>query len=139
MKSTSINLILIKNLHRRYGAWLHGEAVAAGTVMAAEMSRELGWIDADLCKRIITLTERAGLPISLSNPYTEEELGIEEYKKRLEKLTPQYFLELMNMDKKVADGELSLVLLEGALGSSTVTKDYSREKLTEIVEAYCKK
>jgi hypothetical protein len=47
-------------------------------------------------------------------------IGIEEYKKRLEKLTPEYFLELMNMDKKVADGELSLVLLEGALGSSTV-------------------
>jgi len=122
-----------------YGAWLHGEAVAAGTVMAAEMSQELGWIDADLCHRIVSLTKRAGLPIDLHNPYTEEELGMEEYKERLKILTPEYFLELMNMDKKVADGELSLVLLEGALGSSTVTKNYSREKLTSIVKAYCKK
>jgi 3-dehydroquinate synthetase len=64
---------------------------------------------------------------------------MEEYKERLKILTPEYFLELMNMDKKVADGELSLVLLEGALGSSTVTKNYSREKLTSIVKAYCKK
>ncbi len=29
-----------------YGEWLHGEAVAAGTMMAAELSRRLGWIDA---------------------------------------------------------------------------------------------
>jgi hypothetical protein len=34
-----------------------------------------GWIDADLCQRIISLTKRAGLPIDLHNPYTEEELG----------------------------------------------------------------
>ena len=27
-----------------YGEWLHGEAVAAGTVMAAELSRRLGWL-----------------------------------------------------------------------------------------------
>ena len=122
-----------------YGAWLHGEAVAAGTVMAAEMSCELGWIDAALCERIKQLTIRAGLPVSIDNPYTLEELGKDEYEKRLSSLTPEYFLDLMSMDKKVADGQLSLVLLEGALGSSVVTKDYSREKLTEIVTAYCKK
>ena len=122
-----------------YGAWLHGEAVAAGTVMAAEMSRDLGWIDSTLCDRIRDLTVRAGLPVDLRNSYTEEELGSEEYSRRLEKLTTEYFLDLMSMDKKVADGQLSLVLLEGSLGSSLVTKNYSKEKLTEIVQAYCKK
>ena len=122
-----------------YGAWLHGEAVAAGTVMAAEMSRDLGWIDSTLCDRIRSLTVKAGLPVDLRNPYTEEELGSEEYSRRLEKLTTEYFLDLMSMDKKVADGQLSLVLLKGPLGSSLVTKDYSRDKLSEIVQSYCKK
>jgi 3-dehydroquinate synthase len=122
-----------------YGAWLHGEAVAAGTVMAAEMSFELGWIDAKLCERIKDLTLRAGLPVSIENPYTKDELGTEEYNKRMAALTPAYFLDLMSMDKKVADGQLSLVLLEGSLGTSLVTKNYSREKLEGIVKAYCKK
>lgn len=122
-----------------YGAWLHGEAVAAGTVMAAQMSYELGWIDSKLCDRIKDLTVRAGLPVTIDNPYTREDLGEEEYNKRLNSLTPEYFLELMSMDKKVADGQLSLVLLEGSLGTSLITKDYSREKLKEIVEAYCVK
>ena len=82
---------------------------------------------------------RAGLPVDLRNSCTEEELGSEEYSRRLEKLTTEYFLDLMSMDKKVADGQLSLVLLEGSLGTSLVTKNYSKEKLTEIVQAYCKK
>ena len=107
--------------------------------MAAEMSFELGWIDAKLCERIKDLTLRAGLPVSIENPYTKEELGVEEYSKRMAALTPAYFLDLMSMDKKVADGQLSLVLLEGSLGTSLVTKNYSREKLEEIVKAYCKK
>ena len=47
-----------------YGNWLHGEAVAAGTVMAADMSRRLGWIDESLLQRIVALNHRAGLPIA---------------------------------------------------------------------------
>lgn len=45
-----------------YGAWLHGEAVAAGTVMAADLSRRLGWIDAALEGRTTALIAAAGLP-----------------------------------------------------------------------------
>ena len=122
-----------------YGAWLHGEAVAAGTVMAAEMSRDLGWIDSALYGRIKDLTLKAGLPICLKNSYTESDLGAEEYSKRLDVLTTEYFLDLMSMDKKVADGQLSLVLLTGSLGSSLVTKDYSKETLNKIVQTYCRK
>jgi 3-dehydroquinate synthase len=46
-----------------YGEWLHGEAVAAGAVMAAELSRRLGWLsDADVA-RVRRIHERAGLPV----------------------------------------------------------------------------
>ena len=47
-----------------YGAWLHGEAVAAGTMMAADMSRRLGWIDDALVQRIRALNEQAKLPVA---------------------------------------------------------------------------
>ena len=47
-----------------YGAWLHGEAVAAGTMMAADMSQRLGWIGPDLVQRIRALNEAAKLPVA---------------------------------------------------------------------------
>jgi 3-dehydroquinate synthetase len=47
-----------------YGEWLHGEAVAAGTVMAAELSRRLGWLSAADVERVRALLQRAGLPVS---------------------------------------------------------------------------
>lgn len=46
------------------GVWLHGEAVAAGTVMAADMSHRLGWIDQELLDRTRHLLERANLPVA---------------------------------------------------------------------------
>ena len=46
------------------GVWLHGEAVAAGTVMAADMSHRLGWIDQELVDRTRHLLERAKLPVA---------------------------------------------------------------------------
>ena len=46
------------------GVWLHGEAVAAGTVMAADMSHRLGWIDQDLLDRTRQLLQRAKLPVA---------------------------------------------------------------------------
>jgi 3-dehydroquinate synthase len=122
-----------------YGAWLHGEAVAAGTIMAADMSQELGWIDADLSRRIRELTVRAGLPVDLHNQHSEKDLGKVEYESRLQGLTAQTFLDLMSMDKKVADGQLNLVLLKGPPGTSLITKDYARDKLEKVVKAYCKK
>ena len=44
--------------------WLHGEAVAAGTVMAADMSHRLGWIERDVLDRTVRLLQRAKLPIA---------------------------------------------------------------------------
>ncbi len=77
-----------------YGTWLHGEAVAAGTIMAADLSLRLGWIKADDVARIEALFERAGLPV------------------RGAALAPERYLELMRHDKKVQDGCLRLVLLK---------------------------
>jgi 3-dehydroquinate synthase len=94
-----------------YGGWLHGEAVAAGMCMAADLSRRLGWLDTDAVARIRTLIESARLPVS---PPPE--------------LTPQRFRELMAVDKKVKDGHLRLVLLRD-IGDGVVTEDFSAEAL----------
>ena len=77
-----------------YGAWLHGEAVGCGMVMAAELSRRLGLVDAAYAARIRSVVERAGLPVR--GPV----LGEERY------------LELMRHDKKAEAGEIKFVLVE---------------------------
>ncbi|MGA8005999.1 MAG: 3-dehydroquinate synthase [Burkholderiales bacterium] len=79
-----------------YGKWLHGEAVAAGMVMAAELSARTGLIDEDDVQRVRTLIARAGLPVA--GPAG---------------LPPERYLELMAVDKKVAHGRVRFVLLEG--------------------------
>jgi 3-dehydroquinate synthase len=121
-----------------YGAWLHGEAVSAGTVMAADLSLRLGWIDAGLHKRTLALLKAAKLPDSLANSYAEAELGKDEYRRRVESLTSARFLDLMSMDKKVADGQLSLILLQGPLGQSVITNKFDGSNLKDVVDAYCK-
>lgn len=78
-----------------YGTWLHGEAVAAGTLIAAELSRIMGWLDDADMARLDRLFLRAGLPVQ------GPDLGAER------------FLDLMQHDKKVQDGKLRLVLLRG--------------------------
>ena len=77
-----------------YGAWLHGEAVAAGTMMAAELSRRMGWLGEGDIERIEALFRRAGLPTV--GPALE----------------PAKYLDLMQHDKKVQNGKMNLVLLE---------------------------
>ncbi|KFB67117.1 3-dehydroquinate synthase [Candidatus Accumulibacter vicinus] len=77
-----------------YGEWLHGEAIAAGSLMAAELSSLLGWIDRHDLLRVERLFQRAGLPVC------GPALNVERY------------LELMQHDKKVQDGKLRLVLLK---------------------------
>lgn len=85
-----------------YGQWLHGEAVAAGTLMAADLSARLGWLNAADVERVQVLFDRAGLPTR-----GPTDLSVERY------------LELMAVDKKVLDGQLRLVLLQ-ALGQGVV-------------------
>lgn len=102
--------------HMGYGSWLHGEAVAAGTVMALEMSRRLGWIDEAGRDRGIRLLLRAGLPVV---PPAE--------------MSTDDFLRHMAVDKKVLGGQLRLVLLR-RLGEAVVTGDFPREVLQATLD-----
>ncbi|GLI63221.1 hypothetical protein VaNZ11_006110 [Volvox africanus] len=103
-----------------YGVWLHGEAVAAGTVMAADLSYRLGWIDKTLYDRIVALLARARLPI-LPPP----------------SMTADQFRSLMAVDKKVLAGKLRLILLRGPLGNCVVTGDFDPAKLDETLNHFC--
>jgi 3-dehydroquinate synthase len=99
-----------------YGVWLHGEAVAAGTLMAADLSCRLGWISSSDVARVRELFKRARLPV------VAPDLGSEKY------------LELMGMDKKVEGGKLRFVLLK-QLGHAVVTADVPLLLLRETLEA----
>ena len=101
-----------------YGAWLHGEAVATGMCMAADLSQRLGWIDEAECARACRLIESAGLPVT-----PPADLGTEQ------------FLSLMSVDKKVLDGRLRLVLLK-AIGDACVSDEFDSAKLLETLQTY---
>jgi len=100
-----------------YGNWLHGEAVAAGMVMAADLSMRRGDISANDLDRIINLLVRAKLPVKAPQDMTAEK-----------------FIELMGVDKKVLDGRLRLVLL-ASLGQAIVTSDVDKALLLQTFAA----
>jgi 3-dehydroquinate synthase len=77
-----------------YGAWLHGEAVGCGMVLAAELSAELGLVPQAFVDRLRRLIARAGLPV-VAPP-----LGTERW------------LELMRVDKKAEDGETRFIVID---------------------------
>jgi 3-dehydroquinate synthase len=97
-----------------FGTWLHGEAVAAGTILAARLSVHMGLLTADDVKRIAHLFVRAGLPVEAPS------------------LGPDRYLELMGHDKKVEDGRLRLVLLQ-SLGKAFMTSDFDLRDLREVL------
>ena len=77
-----------------YGAWLHGEGVGCGMVMAADLSRRLGLIDQAYVDRLTRLIERARLPV------------------RGPALDADRYLELMRVDKKAESGEIRFVVID---------------------------
>lgn len=101
-------------LQAGYGEWLHGEAVAAGTCMAAEFSARIGLLKPSVVSRIRELFQRFYLPVS---PPPAE---------------PGQFLAVMGMDKKVVAGQIRLVLLE-AIGSALLTGDYAPHQLADYL------
>jgi len=98
-----------------YGTVLHGEAVAAGLVLAAEFSARLGRLPGADARRLRELLAAAGLPVDPP------------------RLGAARMLELMAMDKKVKGGAIRLVLLDG-IGRATVADDYPREALEALLE-----
>lgn len=77
-----------------FGAWLHGEAVGCGMVMAADLSSALGLVPPAFVERLARLCERAGLPV------------------RGPALGAARYLELMRVDKKAEGGEIRFVVIE---------------------------
>lgn len=97
-----------------YGVWLHGEAVGAGMMMAATMSHKMGWIEAQDLARVKQILLAAKLPI------VPPSLGVDRY------------IELMQLDKKVADGKIRLIL-QKSIGKAVITADYDVNKLKETL------
>ncbi|GMI47799.1 hypothetical protein TrCOL_g10073 [Triparma columacea] len=104
-----------------YGTWLHGEAVAIGTAMAAQMSARMGWIDEALLKRVYAILELADLPVEL--PVDSP-------------MTADLFHSLMSVDKKVANGVLRLILLKGGLGNCAFTSEYDKTALSDTINEF---
>ncbi|HEU0197937.1 MAG TPA: 3-dehydroquinate synthase [Nevskiaceae bacterium] len=102
-----------------YGTWLHGEAVAVGLCMAADLSVRMGWVHAAIATRARALVAKAGLPT-----------------RPPEAMTPADFRELMMHDKKVAAGHLRLILLR-ELGHAVVTADFDPRALDATLAAFC--
>jgi 3-dehydroquinate synthase len=101
-----------------YGGWLHGEAVGTGICLAADLSWRLGWLTDEERQRVIGLVGRAQLPVA---PPAE--------------LDGERMLDLMAVDKKVLDGRLRLVLLQG-IGRSVVTDAFDQAQLLATLNEY---
>ncbi len=107
-----------------YGAWLHGEGVGAGMVMAAELSRRLGLVDAAFAQRLRSLVQRAGLPLRgalLDTAENGDNAG--------------RYLALMRVDKKSEAGEIRFVLIDGP-GQATV-RAAPDALVREVIDACC--
>lgn len=101
--------------HQGYGTWLHGEAVAAGTMLALKLSQKMGWIsaaDVDRCEQVF---KQANLPVAAPHNMSADD-----------------FMALMAVDKKVINGQLRLVLLQ-RIGLATVTAEYSHADLMAVI------
>ena len=101
---------------QHYKEWLHGEAVGAGMVMAADLSYRQGLIALEDLDRTKDLISRANLPVT-----APDNIGRET------------FLSLMGLDKKVLDGRLRLILLK-SIGKAFVTTDISMPDLHAILD-----
>lgn len=97
-----------------YGVWLHGEAVAAGMVLAASVSHARGAISQQELARIRKLIQRAGLPVQ------SPDLGLD------------HWLALMSHDKKVSHGKVRFVLLQ-QMGQAMVEDNLSTSILQEVL------
>lgn len=100
-----------------YGVWLHGEAIATGMVMAADLSHRMGWISQADVERTKKIIHRANLPIVCPKIPLDE------------------FLAYMSHDKKVLNGQLRLVLMK-ALGQAIITKEFDVDNMKQAILAH---
>jgi 3-dehydroquinate synthase len=104
-----------------YGEWLHGEAVGCGMVMAVDLSRRLGLVDAAYVQRVTALIEKAGLPVLGPCLATSDNAA--------------RYLELMQIDKKAQDGEIRFVLLDGV--ARALVRGAPEALVREVIDACC--
>ena len=108
-----------------YGAWLHGEAVGCGMVMAARLSQGLGLVDAAFVQRLTRLIERAGLPIIAPELKANDNVttSIDRY------------MQLMRVDKKAEGGQIKFVTIDqpGTAGVRTAPDALVRD----VIERSC--
>jgi 3-dehydroquinate synthase len=104
-----------------YGAWLHGEGVGAGMVMAATLSQRLGLVDAAFVDRLTALVARAGLPTAGPRIDAGDNAG--------------RYLRLMRLDKKSEAGDIRFVLIDGP--GRAVVRGAPDALVREVVEACC--
>jgi len=100
-----------------YGAWLHGEAVAAGMCLAADLSARLGWLREEQVVRVRALLGRARLPLNAPDALTADD-----------------FLRLMAVDKKAKEGRLRLILLRD-LGRAVIADQTDPRLLRATLDA----
>jgi 3-dehydroquinate synthase len=100
-----------------YGTWLHGEAVATGMVMAADLSMRLGWISPADAGRIKNILQNYGMPVA-------PPADIEE----------QQYLDIMMSDKKARAGTIHFILLRG-IGEAEITSAVAPELLSQTLSA----
>ncbi len=99
-----------------YGNWLHGEAVAAGMVMAVDLSLRHGWINKEVQSRTTRLLKQANLPVR-----PPQDMTIDQY------------MNIMSIDKKVDQGIIKLVLLND-LGKAMISGDYDTDLLNQTLQ-----
>ncbi|MCK2184609.1 3-dehydroquinate synthase [Halomonas getboli] len=104
--------------HQGYGRWLHGEAVGAGMLMAAELSQRLGWLSEAEVGRVREVLAAAGLPLA-----APADMGVDD------------FLAIMRLDKKNLDERLRLILLR-RLGDACIHDETPRETLAALLQAF---
>lgn len=102
-----------------YGNVLHGEAIAIGMIMAADLSVRLGWLENAALQRMMALFSRAGLPVTCPT-----------------EMTAARFIELMAVDKKVQQGQIRLILMK-AIGEAVISDDYPRAILDQTLTHFC--
>ena len=98
-----------------YGSWLHGEAVAAGMLLAAQLSANRGWLAVEEVEALQRLLASMQLPVEPPAA-----------------MSPETFIDLMGRDKKVIDGRLRLVLLR-AIGEAAIVDDVSEDELSTLL------
>ena len=101
-----------------YGTWLHGEAVATGMLMAADLSMRLGNLSKEDVARVDNILDMAMLPTRAPHFMDFE-----------------HYIDLMAIDKKTRAGKINLVLFN-KLGDAMMTDDFDPELLRETVEAH---